>query len=506
MLLDFEGSQNKINKSPIVSQSKLDRQELVALRFRNIAKGRGICVMPTGFGKSFIALNILTKYHNKNPKGTIIIAVPGEGTRATWKKYLRNHILEDIILIKTRAELLNLNFINIDFLVVDEIHKFYPEESSSLIDGRKINYKYILGLTATPKDNKQRHLKILNIAPIFDTISEKEAIENKWISKYIEYNLGIEMSEETSDMYYEYTVALKKFMGLLPAGLDSARLCLYGGKDKHGRHFDKMNWVFAIAKKYGWHSKLDLNNPIEKEIADKYNPNAIIGYAKNLMAVVRERKELLYNAPEKIVPVIELVNKFNTLKTICFSQSTAFADRIADSINLDYKKRTNTETEICTIYHTNIASRPLINPTTKEYYVYQSGRKKGTPKIFGQKTLKEAAINAIQTGMCRIISTASALDEGFSVNDIRLGITTSGTSNFNQHKQRTGRAKRVDELFPDHTAIIVNIYLKGTKDEDWLNSRQSESTSDIFWVDSVNEIEFEPGEREIDKLDLNSIL
>src|SRR5690606_23822931 len=90
-----------------------------------------------------------------------------------------------------------------------------------------------------------------------------------------------------------------------------------------------------------------------------------------------------------------------------------------------------------------------------------------------------------------VISTASALDKGLDVIDIRLAIVTSGTSNWTQHKQRGGRAKRVEED-ENIIVLIINLFIKGTKDEDWLKDRQSKSNNVVYWVDSIDEINYQP--------------
>ena len=78
--------------------------------------------------------------------------------------------------------------------------------------------------------------------------------------------------------------------------------------------------------------------------------------------------------------------------------------------------------------------------------------------------------------------------------DLRLGITSSGTSNPTQYKQRGGRVKRkeTEQIFADCTVLLVNLYIINTQDEKWLLNRQSKAVHSIINVTSIDQITYTP--------------
>ena len=128
------------------------------------------------------------------------------------------------------------------------------------------------------------------------------------------------------------------------------------------------------------------------------------------------------------------------------------------------------------------------------YITYQSGIKKGQPKMFGAKTLKDMAIADIKSGKAKFMSAGSALDTGFDVRHMRIGITTSRNTSKNKQTQRGYRLTRIDPFQPDAECILVNIYFRMTQDEKWLNKAQEDSESTVYWIETVDEIELNDDE------------
>lgn len=493
-----------------IDERKLERQQKAVYNWLKETNARGGLVMPTGFGKTMIGKIALDRYfHSTVIEATdAIITVTSPALIENWGKMLKDTDYGHKVNIITRSQYFNDQRLRMCGLhIIDEVHEFYEDASFSIIDGYYVQSRFTLWLSATPEDPRGRHRKLYSLYPIADIVTEQEALANRWISKFIEYNLGVsldnidiykevvdpETKETKSLTRAEYYRFLSDHIALLSAkfgnhGLDLAKKILNGHEgidEKTGKFFkhDGMAYATMWAKNMGWCSDLDYNNEEERKIHEQWNPKIVMGYATNLFKYIRLRKLMLYDAIEKIEPAVSVINKFSNRKFITFSQSTKFADMLCGAINASNNK------EICTIYHSNIKSRPL-KDGNGNYYVYKTGKKKGEPKLFSPAKLKEFAIEALRIGLVRGIATASALDKGFDVNDISLAVTCSGTSNYNQQIQRTGRAKRVDMYNPDEIVIIVNIFIKDTKDYDWLRERQKKSTARIKWVGSVEEIDF----------------
>jgi superfamily II DNA or RNA helicase len=177
---------------------------------------------------------------------------------------------------------------------------------------------------------------------------------------------------------------------------------------------------------------------------------------------MRMMKEFVHKAPSKVRAALKLIEAFDC-KTITFAELVETAESIKEHLG-----------DCCVVYHSQVKARVI------------NGR-----KVAGAK-LKRDALEKIKTDPAtKVIATAKALDQGFDYPGAELGIIISRTSNPTQRVQRIGRIAR-KHTFEDgrvKKGVIVNIYLKGTKDYNWLMSCQKGSRGvGIYLVDSVEEI------------------
>lgn len=485
-----------------VNETKLNRQLLFIEKWKNsklingIANGFGVGIFPTGFGKTFTCCYIIINILKKFPNAPIIITFPNENLEQNWVKglqevqeYLNINIDLSSIQYLTPTKILNKDeILKCHLLVIDEFDAYYSDKRQLIIDGSKVERTFLLGITATPYDNLKKHFKILQNIPIIDEVTEKEAIENGWISNFVEFNYGIRLNEVEKYQYDFITGQYQKFLSKFGGDIDLAKNCLHGGEDKKGVYFHKDMWCYQYAKKMKWHENLILTNFNDKEINDIWNPKMISIYATNLFNAIRSRMKLIYNNESKLKVAFEIIKKFEDLKIISFSQSTEFADRLGEKINTYYKENVilnsdNTKLfnesiiEPCVIYHSNLEPRML------------QSEKTGKLIKFGQKRLKDRAIDMIKTNKARIISTASALDKGFDVQDIKIALISSRTQSQTQRTQRGGRAKRIEEdLSSTHRVLIINLYLEDTQDEVWLKNSQKETSTEIYTINNIDEL------------------
>lgn len=478
----------------VVHQKKLDRQ-MEGLRKWKAAGGRGTLFWETGVGKTYAALVLINKMLAVNNANLFIITVPGSDLKRQWKAEIKSNVsseYHDNIRIFTAHELVNLinngSIIQCSLLIIDELHEFYTEERLKILFSGQVITKYCLGLTATYEDNKGRHKAIKNILPVVDRITPEEAEREGYTSKFIEYNLAVDFTDAEREKYRYYTDVISKNLSKFgKGGLELAQKILNGTVKKDGRTASQ--WTFAYASHNGWRKDLNLLNPVEAQINELWAPGKIIGYAKTAMDAVRQRKDLVYCSMNKIRFARDLAVKFEDLKTIFFSQSTAFADVLASTINKHYENDDQLNHIPCVVYHSKIETIITTDPVT------------GKQKKKGKTVLKREAIEAIESGKARRISTASSLDKGFNVKDIRLGVTTSGTQNPTQEHQRGGRTKRVESYEEDITVLIINLYTRNSVDEGWLKKRQSKKRNVVYWVDSIDDINYTPKKKEVFNLD-----
>lgn len=451
------------------------------------ANGVGTFWWATGVGKTYTGCNIGRRIVEKNNASTIVIIVPSDELEKQWNQAVKNFVPEPYqknFSVKTVHKAVDSPYrIICTLLILDEVHEYLTDDRLKIINGELIEAKYKLGLTATWEDRHGRHKKIESIIPVVDRITDQEAQESGFISKYIEFNLGISLNADEAKAYVEASDTISRNLAKFNKNLEFAGKCLAGDKKNKA-----ISYCIALAKSKGWAEDLDRTDSAKDELYKTWHPRVIMGSAMKLMEAVKKRKDILYNAQEKLKIAGDIVFKFSSLKTICFSQSTTFADRLAWLINS--KEEPPNRKPICVVYHSKIPTRIVYDET------------KGKEIKKGATRLKKEAIEAIKNGSARIISTASALDRGFDVPGIALSITTSGTQNPTQHIQRGGRAKRAKED-EDAVSLIINIYVRGTQDEVWLKKRQSKSTNIVYWVDNVNDINYTPQRKDV--FNINSI-
>lgn len=432
-------------------------------------------------GKTFTGCDIMRKMLTRDTSRTFIIVAPGPTVQSQWKEAIakfideEHHKMIDVFTIhKVMEDFKNGIIYNCSLLILDELHEYYSDERIKICFGSVINCTYCLGLTADYIDYiHHRHNLIQGVLPVVDEITIKEAEKEGFISKFFEYNLGVGLTPDEQKAYDIVTEKVTKNLSKLGKnGLEVANKILKGASKK------EYSIVYAIASNNGWRRDLDLSNDNCRQINDMWAPAKIIGYASNSLVAIRERKTLIYNAVNKIKTAVEILTKFDTLKTICFSQTTLFADTLAQRVNQYYYDLDPQAKAVCVVYHSALKT------------VITSDNKKK-----GKTVLKREAIEAIRSGEARVLSTASSLDKGYSVDDIEMALTTSGTQNPNQYNQRRGRSLRVVQG-KDKIALIINVYVRGTIDERWLKKRQAKSTNVIYYVNNVDEISYSPKDKE----------
>lgn len=464
-----------------VDENKLRRQLVGHEKFKNSFKygshknGIGTWEWVTGMGKTYATCLLINKILNKQ-KGNVLILVPRKVLKKQWEDTIKMLCKEDLDYIQVMTvdyylyHKLNKQVL---FLVADEIHLFYTQPRLNILAQKNCKYKFALGLTGTFKEKNKRHLIAAKYLPVIDKIYEEEAIENGWISDYIEFNVGYNLEENEQELYDDYSLAIKK-------GLD------YFDNELNIKAFDLIvqcisNWdlcvEFAVSK--GWSS----SNTNNFDINESYNPNKVMKKAIKILDYTRNRKNLLQHSKSKIEISLYFIKKFfNKKRIITFSESTSFADTLYRLTNKELSSLNPLleDKEYCTLYHSNLETIMV-------------GKKK-----YGKIRRKKEAIRKLELGEVNIIHTAKALDVGFDVSDMDMAIITSSSSDYNQQTQRGGRVKRKSKR---GTVIIINIYARGTKDYNTLKSRQKTlSPKRIYWIEDLDKVGLAYVNKEQDRL------
>lgn len=310
-----------------------------------------------------------------------------------------------------------------DGLIIDEVHMSLGPQYRNLLENN--TFKKILCLTATIED--EENLAFLSkYAPIFYETGLEEAKLLNMVSDFKIFNLCVNATEEEKRKYIEANNSYKRY------------ITTFSGDDSSGQSFD-------TAMKC-------LNPNFAKRWAGfiKGDANTVRTHSFKVMDAVRNRKLICYNSENKIKEVKRITDRFPDRKTIVFSESIIFANKITETLN-----------GICLSYHSKV------------------------PKLSKISALERFSLPG---GSIRAISAVKALNVGFNVPDCSLGINTSGNSKSIDFFQRLGRTLRYQE---DKVSIFIQLYLKiegiKTQDEKWVEKR-TVSNKDVKWISSLEEV------------------
>lgn len=282
--------------------SRTERQEQGVQRWVD-NKLCGTLNWATGVGKTRGGLMAISRFLKKNPTKSVIIVVPSEPIQRQWNQELIDWNLFQQCSVKTMSDT-SVNKYSCTLLVIDEIHKVGAPTLLNIF--KNVQYTIILGLTATFERLDDKDEIISKKCPIVDTISVEEAIENKWLADYREYEVLIE--PEDIDVYKEVN---KEFY----------------------EHFSYFNYDFNLAMKCAtdWkrRSELAKERCREDQSEDFKTVNKqILVHAMGFSRTLQARKKYIYNHPKKIELTNLILENRQDKKCITFSATVAMAEKI----------------------------------------------------------------------------------------------------------------------------------------------------------------------------------
>ncbi len=355
---------------------------------------KGTLFAVTAFGKTRTSI----KCALASKASSTIVIVPTKELKKQWDKSLKEWKVPNfrVYVVNTAAKL----ELNCDLLILDECHTVAMADWFQL-SWKNTKFNKIIGLSASPirKDNK--HKDFLRICPIIMSITFEEALSNGWVSDYDIYNVGINF---TTAEQIEYDTIQNK-LDLLYEAMASAHNC---------------DVEYAIRKAF------DLAN-----LFLKMGTNYTKGLGARYYNLIGKRKNLLYNASNKLERTVNYIIKNPDKTVIVFSQSQEFADALQERLG-----------DICVTIHSGLKDRQ------REYNL----------KRFKDRRTK-----------VRVISSIKALNEGVDIPHVDCGIVASGTSSKKDAIQTLGRVIR---LYKDKHAVFFNLYIKDSQDFIWLRNRQ----------------------------------
>ena len=270
--------------------------------------GLATIVAATGFGKTVVALKLISAFTKRNDNASIIVIVPTEILKNQWIDKLE----EWDLLNNTRVEIINSAIKKqwtCDLLIIDEIH-LTPSDTFSKIF-TCVDYKNILGLTGTIErlDGKEELIK--KYAPVCDTITLNEAEKNGWIAPHKEYCvlLDVDLTE-----YNAYSKIFNQCFAYFGFEFSDAMRCA-----------TDIKFCRAYAKKLG----LDWSQ--------------VMGVAQKWNKAMRQRKTFIQNHPKKFEIAKKILAARPNSKAMTFSATIKQAESFGSGyvVHSKQKKKEN---------------------------------------------------------------------------------------------------------------------------------------------------------------------
>jgi len=514
-----------INETSIIT-NKSDRQLLGVSRFFT-AGNKGIFDYVPRFGKTITALKVAREVMKVANNATILIIAPNELTLRQWYATINDFNLSLPYKDKLRSFYVTTmnkfvdNHIRIDInygiIIYDEIHNYTTTTRLAALDSKHVTAEYKLGLTGTMPVGEKK-MMITSILPVVDVITEEEAIRNKWISNYIEYNFGVQFTEPEEYAYTVYSNHIANMLTLFKGLSDKLKsitfnktvngtlipnykfsfkddytlimACAFGYKNyEYDAYISPNDVCKAVGYIKGYSKHLDLTNKYNKMISDNWAPDVIQSNCNKFKVYTTNRNRIMTDSEVKMDTIISLLNEFKNKTTIIFMGSTNSADIITTKINNAF----NDNYAIC--YHSSIESKYL-RDENGNLITYKNGK----PKKFGKVGLLKYAVEQLNKNKTKVLVTVDALNEGLNIPSINLAITAFGTTNPISHIQRIGRAKTINPDNKDEKVIIINVFFDDfidaedktvvSRDKIKLLERQGKNSSRVVKINDKKSIIF----------------
>lgn len=371
---------------------------------------KGTSIAATGLGKTRIGIMAIESILNASENNKALVIVPTENLRDNewlneFRKWGLAHLLPrvEFMCIQSAYKLSNQKW---SIVVVDEVHTTLSYTYRNFYEYN--SWEAIYCLTATPPENEEYREYLESFAPILIKTDLRKASKLKLVSKHRVYNLGVSFTALEALQYQRvdklYNQAAANLGGVYNAFANAT-------KWRRSRDRDKAKW------------------------------------ANIFYTTMQKRKQICYNAINKVKLTDEIIKKFSTRKALVFSESIEFAEKLQEALG-----------DECVTFHSKLSKKE-----------------------------RDEALKSFADGRTkkRVISSVKALNAGLNVPECSLGICAAGSSKALDNIQRKGRTlRRTDD---DKEAIYINLYVKGSQELKWVRKR-TQKDQNVKWVESLDEI------------------
>lgn len=286
------------------------------------SKGKGTIVAATGVGKTRIAIKCIQKVRSKYENLSILVLVPTEVLKKQWLEELTKWELIENSEVRVMMGASTKEY-DCDMLIIDEAHRVNSKVIANVF--KTVTFRLILGLTATFERLDGRHEILAQYAPVCDTITLEEALNNGWVSQYKDYVVLIDVND--IDIYKQYNKSFTESFEFF------------------GYDFNK---AMNLVGKRGVFNKIALRDELCKGNESKKEEilNLINYHVANFMRSMQNRKKFVQNHPEKLRIAEEIIKHRSDKKIITFSADTKMAKSFSTGFVYTGKENKKTNEKI----------------------------------------------------------------------------------------------------------------------------------------------------------------
>ena len=293
-----------VTRSPALGLTPRSYQdEAIASWLRH--NGRGLVVLPTGAGKTVVALMAVARLGVRT-----LVVVPTIDLLHQWRSTLASNLgypLEEIGIIgggkRTQRDLTVITYDSaamprrrldgFGLLVVDEVHHL-PARAYRSIAG-KVNAPFRLGLSATPERSDHGHEALASlIGPVVYRRSSRDLARDRHIASYTEKRLFVDLTADEQMRYDQLMAEYKWYLASRRGSLG------------------RPEGIF-----------------IEMIRRSGHDPAA-----RSALRAHHQARLIALNATAKIAKVEELLSKHRTDKVLIFSEYNAMVDLLSERLLL----------------------------------------------------------------------------------------------------------------------------------------------------------------------------
>jgi len=257
---------------------------------------RGVVVMPTGTGKTYVALRVIFDALASNPKTHVAVIVPLIELAQQWRKRMREFGLyatlyygEEKRISRVTIFVINSAYLNMrllrlfDLIVIDEIHHLKGENFQRII--HEIRDKDVLGLTATPELGSLQHF-----IPIIFRMSYNEARQKGAIVDIDVVPIYVDMTPEEKSEYLEIEEKMENIAKLIEKLRDSE-----DKEDKAELEELELRYRILADKRKRLMSRIEEKRRRVVEIAKSHEGEKIIVFTESIESAEAIKHELVSN-------------------------------------------------------------------------------------------------------------------------------------------------------------------------------------------------------------------